>query len=209
MEITLEAIISFIGLFIGGGSIGGFLFWRQTKRKAKAEAALAEAEAKLKDAEAKQKEAEAKQAEMVVMDNMREAYEKMFANVNHYLDDTKVKVDGLRAERDYYKQERDNLQAAVDKLTKMFYELKTDGERERAKLRVDIQQLRGQLKAVGPLTCAVTDCKLRQLVIISDDGEVKIKKPKKEKPAGTVVSGSPADAPEKPSDIEPLNHDEL
>ena len=47
MEITLEAIISLIGLFLGGTGIGGFIYWRQSKRKAEAEAKLAEAEAKL------------------------------------------------------------------------------------------------------------------------------------------------------------------
>ena len=56
MEITIEGIVSLFGVLISGGSIGGFLFWRQTKRRAKAEAALAEAEAKLKEAEAKSAE---------------------------------------------------------------------------------------------------------------------------------------------------------
>ena len=37
MEITLEAIISFIGLFISGGA-GAFFTWKWQKRKAKAEA---------------------------------------------------------------------------------------------------------------------------------------------------------------------------
>lgn len=51
MEITLEAIIGIISLLIGGTGVGGFLFWRQHKRKEEAEAKLAEAEAKLKEAE--------------------------------------------------------------------------------------------------------------------------------------------------------------
>lgn len=200
MEITLESIISLVGLFVGGGSIGGFLFWRQTKRKAKAEAALAEAEAKMK-------EAEAKQAEVVAVNNMQEAYEKMFANVNAYLDDTKEKVEGLRQERDHYKQERDELRENVEKLTKLFYELKTDGERERSKLRVDIQQLRDQMKRVAPLTCGVLHCKLRQLVIISDDGEVKINKPASDA-TGTVAEPA-VDATGTVADVEPLKNDEL
>jgi hypothetical protein len=48
MEITLEAIISFIGLFIGGGG-GAFFTWRYMRRKAKAEAVQAETEAKEKE----------------------------------------------------------------------------------------------------------------------------------------------------------------
>ena len=39
MEITLEAIISFIGLFVGGGA-GAFFTWRYQKKKAKAEAEM-------------------------------------------------------------------------------------------------------------------------------------------------------------------------
>ena len=41
MEITLEAIISLIGLFLGGGG-GAFFTWRYMRRKAKAEAQQAE-----------------------------------------------------------------------------------------------------------------------------------------------------------------------
>jgi hypothetical protein len=41
MEITLEAIISFIGLFVGGGA-GAFFTWRYQRKKAKAEAEQAE-----------------------------------------------------------------------------------------------------------------------------------------------------------------------
>ena len=41
MEITLDAIISLIGLFLGGGG-GAFFTWRYMRRKAKAEAQQAE-----------------------------------------------------------------------------------------------------------------------------------------------------------------------
>ena len=40
MEITLEAIIGIISLLLGGTGVGGFLFWRQHKRKEEAEAKL-------------------------------------------------------------------------------------------------------------------------------------------------------------------------
>ena len=43
MEITLDAIISLIGLFLGGGG-GAFFTWRYMRRKAKAEAQQAEVE---------------------------------------------------------------------------------------------------------------------------------------------------------------------
>ena len=62
MEITLESIISIISLLIGGGSLGGLLVWRYTRRKAKAEA---------------------ENAEVDTVKNMQEAYDKMFGQVNH------------------------------------------------------------------------------------------------------------------------------
>ena len=43
MEITLEAIISFIGLFLSGGA-GAFFTWKWQKRKAKAELAVVPAQ---------------------------------------------------------------------------------------------------------------------------------------------------------------------
>lgn len=152
MEITLEAIISLIGLFIGGGA-GAWFTWKWQKKKAKAEAETAEVD---------------------TVKNMQEAYDKMFEQVNRYLEDATGKVEGLRSERDHYKQERDDLRQNVEKLTKLYYELKTEGEKERSNLRVSINQLRSQIKSIAPLTCGVLRCKLRQPVIISDDGEIEV-----------------------------------
>lgn len=166
MEITLEAIISLIGLFVGGGSIGGFLFWRQTKRKAKAEAALAEAEAKLK-------EAEAKQAEVVAVNSMQEAYEKMFANVNAYLEDAQGKVEGLRQERDHYKQDRNELREQLDKMRKDLF----DVQGNQALLNRKVESMR-------PFLCGNLMCKKRTMVAFMENGEVKAagKKSRKQEP---------------------------
>lgn len=150
MEITLEAIISLVGLFVGGSG-GAFFMWRWQNKKAKAEAETAEVE---------------------TVKSMQDAYERMFQQVNNYLEDATKKVEGLRQERDHYKQERDDMRHNVEKLTKLYYELKTEGEKERSILRVSIQQLRGQMRNMSPLTCSVLQCKLRQLVIISEDNAV-------------------------------------
>lgn len=146
MEITLEAIISLVGLFVGGGG-GAFFMWRWQRKKAKAEAESAEIDA-------------AKE--------MQGLYKQMLADANEYLEDARNKVDGLRQERDHYKQDRDELREKVDKLTKMFYELKTEGEKERAQLRVSIATLQSQLKGIVGMTCSVQDCKLRQVIVFED-----------------------------------------
>ena len=168
MEITLEAIISFIGLFVGGGC-GAWFTWRYQKRKAKADAETAEIDA-------------AKE--------MQDLYKKMLNDANEYLEDARQKVDGLRQERDHYKQDRDELRQQVSQLTKMFYELKTDSEKERSELRVDISKLKGQLKGILPLTCTVPDCKLRQVI----NFEVQQKGQKKQKGK---------------QEIEPISHDDI
>ena len=147
MEITLEAIISFIGLCVGGGA-GAFFTWRDPKKKAKAEAESAEIDA-------------AKE--------MQGLYKQMLNDANEYLEDARNKVDGLRQERDHYKQDRDELRVKVDNLVKMFYELKTTSEKERAQLRVDISTLQSQLKGMVAMTCSVQDCKLRQVILFDFD----------------------------------------
>ena len=179
MEITLEAIISLITLFVGGTGVGGFLFMKQKKRKELAEARLAEAEAKLK-------EAEAKNAEVDTVKSMQEAYEKMFEQVNAYLEDATKKVEGYRQEKDYYKNALEEQREEMKKLTKQVYEIQVDGARKRGELQMSINQLKAQMRNISPLTCGVLQCKLRQLVIISEDGEVNIE-------------------PKDPHDIEPEN----
>ena len=181
MEITLEAIISLITLFVGGTGIGGFFFWKQKKRKELAEARLAEAVAKLK-------EAEAKNAEVDNVKSMQEAYEKMFEQVNAYLEDATKKVEGYRQEKDYYKNALEEQREEMKKLTKQVYDIQVDGARKRGELQMSINQLKAQMRNISPLTCGVLQCKLRQPVIISEDGEVNVE---------------PTDS----HDIEPTNED--
>ena len=168
MEITLESIISLIGLFLGGTGIGGFFFWKQKRRQQVAEARMAEAEAKLKVAEAKNSEVD-------TVKSMQEAYEKMFEQVNSYLDDATKKVEGYRQEKDYYKNALEEQREEMKKLTKQVYEIQVDGARKRGELQISINQLKAQMRNISPLTCGVLHCQFRQPVIISDDGEVSIR----------------------------------
>lgn len=161
MEITLESIISLVGLFVGGGG-GAFFTWKWMRRKARAEAVTAEVDA-AKD--------------------MQELYKKMIDHSNEYLEDADRKMDAMRQERDHYKADRDELREKVDKLTKMFYELKTEGEKERAQLRVSISTLQSQLRGIIGLTCSVADCKLRQVISFTseDDQNRKRRRPRDNK----------------------------
>ena len=82
MEITLEAIISLVGLFTAGTGVTGFFFWRQHKRKEEAEARAAEAEAKLK-------EAEAKAAEVDMAQKVQDTYQQMLEDKGKEVEDTR------------------------------------------------------------------------------------------------------------------------
>lgn len=84
-QITLEAVISIVGLLASGTGIGGFFVWKYTKRKAQAEA--------------KQAEAEAKKAEAEAAVEKQNYYQQMVNDISH--------------DRDYYKQERDEYRRTI------------------------------------------------------------------------------------------------
>ena len=96
MEITLDAIISLIGLFVGGGG-GAFFMWKYQRKKAKAEAETAEVDA-------------AKE--------LQDMYQQMLADAKADREDRKVQIEELRQERDHYKNDRNELRDRLDKTEK-------------------------------------------------------------------------------------------
>ena len=196
MEITLEAIISLLGLFIGGGG-GAFFTWRYLRRKAKAEAVTAEIDA-TKD--------------------MQDMYQQMLEDAKKDREDRREQVEELRADRDHYKQERNELREKMEQLTRSFLDWRIEADNDRSKMKMDIAKLGRKVETMVPFMCGDLNCKLRQRVTLSDDGTLRTKRPQKK--AGTVVSGSltkdqsvalqsAADIKDHPADIEPLNPDEL
>jgi hypothetical protein len=151
MEITLEAIISFIGLFVGGGA-GAFFTWRYQRKKAKAEAENAEIDA-------------AKE--------LQGMYQTMLQDANTYLKDAHDKVEGLRQERDHYKQERDETRENLDKLTRNVMEWKRNTDDTIDDLRRQVARNGRQIEAIRPFMCGDLQCKNRQRVTISEEGVVK------------------------------------
>lgn len=157
MEITLESIISFIGLFLGGGA-GAFFTWKWQQRKAKAEAENAEIDA-------------AKE--------LQGMYQTMLQDANTWLKDAHDKVEGLRTERDHYKKDRDELREKMEKLQKSVIEWKRLAEEDRSDMKMQIAKLGRKVELMAPFMCGDLSCKLRQRVVISEDGVVKKPRPKK------------------------------
>ena len=172
MEITLEAIISLIGIIVGGGSIGGFLFWKQTKRRAKAEASLAEAEAKLKEAEARKAEIEADK-------ERQDYYQQLAKDLAEDREDRKRQNDELRAERDHYKESRDNYRNLAEKFEGEMRQMRQlyEKEREATNERMDqqdrkIARMGNQIATMRPFQCGDLKCKKRVRVTIAECEEI-------------------------------------
>lgn len=170
MEITLEAIISFIGLFLSGGA-GAFFTWKWQKRKAKAEAVTAEVDA-AKD--------------------MQDMYQQMLTDAKEAREDRKQQIMELRAERDHYKDERNELRERMEKLTRSFIEWRMEADNDRSKMKMDIAKLGRKVETMVPFMCGNLQCKDRQRVVLSDDGTVRTKRPNK-----------------KQADIDPIESDAL
>lgn len=159
MEITLEAIISFLGLFLGGGG-GAFFTWRWMNRRARAEA--------------KEKEAEAKSAEVDMAQKVQETYQEMLEDKNKEVEDNHRLIAELREDRDHYKQGYMEMRDEVEKLSKDFYEFKRDTEAERQKMKRDIARNTRIAESSRPFMCGLApDCAKCVPVIISDEGTVK------------------------------------
>ena len=160
MEITLEAIISFLGLFIGGGG-GAFFTWRYMRRKAKAEAVTAEVDA-AKD--------------------MQDMYQQMLQDAKTDREDRRQQVEELRQERDHYKRDRNEMREQLEKLTKNVSEWKQTSDDRIQDLQRQVARNGRQLESMRPFMCGDLSCKLRQPVTISAEGEVRTKRaPNKKK----------------------------
>ena len=144
MEITLDAIISLVGLFVGGGG-GAFFTWRYMRRKAKAEALEAEEEAKA--------------AKVDVVQKVQDTYQQIIADT--------------MADRDHYKQERDELRGELEKLTRQFSQFKSDNERDKLEMKRDIARNGRMVECMRPFLCGLAPkCKKCVPVTISDAGEI-------------------------------------
>ena len=158
MEITLDSIISILGLFIGGGG-GAFFTWRFMRRKAKAEAVTAEVDA-AKD--------------------MQDMYQQMLEDAKRDREDRREQVEELRADRDHYKQERNELRDRMEKLTHSFMEWRVEADNDRSKMKMDIAKLGRKVETMVPFMCGNLTCKDRQRVVLAEDGTVRSSRRKNE-----------------------------
>lgn len=118
------------------------------------------------EADAKQAEAEAKKAEAEAQKEKQDYYQQM--------------MDDLAKDRDYYKGERDEYRKTLKVYDERFDLLERNQARQGR-----------MIEAMRPFMCADLACKLRQRVVVSDEGVVE----------NTLRL--------QKQDVEPINQDEM
>jgi len=108
MEISLETIISIVGLLLGGGGIGGFFTYRYTKRKERAEASTSEAGA-------------AKE--------WQDVYQQIVSDLKSDRDEQKTYIQELKDDRRHLREERDDLRKRQDDLDDRIWNLQREVQR--------------------------------------------------------------------------------
>ena len=112
MEITLEAIISLVGLFVGGGG-GAFFTWKWMRKKAKAEAQVAEIDA-------------AKE--------LQDVYQQLINDIKVDREEQKQYIVELKEDRHHLRAERDDLRRRQDTLEETVRRLQGEVDRNSHKL---------------------------------------------------------------------------
>ena len=153
MEITIDTLINLAGFFLGTGG-GAFFTWRYMRRKAAAEAEQAEVEVKEKEVEVAMKQ--------------QDYYQQLAKDLAEDREDRKRQNDELRAERDHYKNERNELQERIDKLTRSMMEWKRTTDETIDDLKRKVARNGRQINTMRPLMCGEMKCKKRVLVQVSD-----------------------------------------
>lgn len=93
MEISIETIISIAGLLLGGGGIGGWLSYRYTRRKEKAEA---------------------DSAETAATKEVQDVYQQLITDVKTDRDEQRQYISELKDDRRHLREERDELRDRID-----------------------------------------------------------------------------------------------
>lgn len=158
MEIlTLDNIITIVGLFTGGG-LGAFFTWRYAKRKARAEAVQAEAEAE-------KAKADAATAANQATREMQDMYQQLISDIKTDRDEQKQYIQELKEDRQHLRRDRDELRQRQERLEETVRDLQEQVARNGRIVR-----------SMRPFMCGRKDCPDRVPVTISDEGDAERRK---------------------------------
>ena len=114
-------------------------------------------------------EAEAETAEASAAKEVQDVYQQLIQDIKTDRDEQKAYISELKEDRRHLRQDRDDLRKRQDELDEKMRQL----QHEVARNNQLIEKLR-------PFVCADLKCPNRQLVVISEDGEVKTPRRRKE-----------------------------
>jgi len=113
MEITLEAIISLIGLFVGGGG-GAFFTWRYMRRKARAEAAGAE----------------------------QDYYQQLLEDYKNHHEELRSEREHYKSERNELREDMKKMEGEVQNMKKLWVDKEIEMDRKIAQLGRKVEAMR-------------------------------------------------------------------
>ena len=90
-------------------------------------------------------------------------------------------IEDVAKDRDYYKQERDEVRERMDKMAHSFMDWRMEADKDRMDMKMQIAKLGRKVETMVPFMCGDLQCKLRKRVVLSDDGTVKPTKKKEAK----------------------------
>ena len=90
-------------------------------------------------------------------------------------------IEDVAKDRDYYKQERDEVRERMDKMAHTFMDWRMEADKDRMDMKMEIARLGRKVEVMAPFMCGDLQCKLRKRVVLSDDGTVKPTKKKEAK----------------------------
>ena len=82
-------------------------------------------------------------------------------------------IDDVAKDRDYYKQERDEVRERMDKMAHSFMDWRVEADKDRMDMKMQIAKLGRKVETMVPFMCGDLQCKLRKHVVLSEDGVVK------------------------------------
>ena len=82
-------------------------------------------------------------------------------------------IDDVAKDRDYYKQERDEVRERMDKMAHSFMDWRMEADKDRMDMKMEIARLGRKVEVMAPFMCGDLQCKLRKRVVLSEDGTVK------------------------------------
>lgn len=154
MEFSIETLLSVVGLLLGGGGVGTFFTWRYLRQQ--------------EAAKAKEAEANAVTAETTAVKEVQDVYQQLITDVKSDRDEQRQYITELKDDRRRLREERDELVNRIDATDARVRELQE-------KVLANSETM----KQVVPLLCGCVVCPKRVPVVVSDEGEVKPSKLKK------------------------------